>query len=162
MQQTKTTLTKPSDLELVFTRIFDAPRDLVFKAWTEPEHVVKWWGPNGFSTTSLEMNVKPGGTWRLVMHGPDGTDYKNRIVYMEVVKPERLVYRHVGEEGEGEEQVQMHVVVTFEAIGKQTKVSMQMVFGSAEERTRVIEKYGADKGAVETLQRLADYLDGIN
>src|SRR5262245_64936028 len=83
-----------ADRELIFTRIFDAPRELVFAAWTDPQHLAQWWGPQGFTTTIHEMDVRPGGVWRLTMHGPDGRDYRNRIVTLEVLKPERLVFRH--------------------------------------------------------------------
>jgi len=76
-----------SDREIVTTRVVDAPRELVFRAWTEPEHVGQWWGPNGFTSTIQEMDVRPGGVWRLVMHGPDGTDYPNESIYLEVVRP---------------------------------------------------------------------------
>ena len=76
-----------ADREIAATRIFDAPRELVWKAWTDPKHVAQWWGPNGFTNTIHEMNVSPGGVWRFMMHGPDGTDYPNRIVFIEVVEP---------------------------------------------------------------------------
>jgi hypothetical protein len=75
------------DREIAATRVFAAPRELVWKVWTEPEHVVRWWGPNGFTTTTHSMDVKSGGVWRFVMHGPDGHDYQNKITYLEVVKP---------------------------------------------------------------------------
>ena len=73
--------------EIVTTRLLNAPRALVFEAWTDPHHVAQWWGPNGFTNTIHEMDVTPGGVWRFVMHGPDGVDYPNRIVYIEVVNP---------------------------------------------------------------------------
>src|ERR1700691_6347537 len=104
-----------SDRALIFTPIFDAPPDLVFEAWTKPEHVAQWWGPQGFSTTISEMDVRPGGIWRLVMRGPDGTDYKNKIVFLEVVKPERLVYKHEPEKGT--EPSTHETTVTFESQG---------------------------------------------
>src|ERR1700674_4219468 len=84
-----------SDREIVVARVLDAPRALVFKMWTDPKHVAQWWGPNGFTITTYEMNVAPGGVWRFVMHGPDGRDYQNRVVYREIVEPERIVYEHV-------------------------------------------------------------------
>src|SRR5271155_1615963 len=84
-----------SDREIVTMRVFEAPRELVFAAWTEPKHVAQWWGPNGFTNTIYEMDVRPGGVWRFVMHGPDGVDYQNKIVFVEVVKSQRLVYDHV-------------------------------------------------------------------
>jgi uncharacterized protein YndB with AHSA1/START domain len=79
-----------TDREIVTTRVFDAPREMVFDAWTDPKHIGQWWGPIGFTTTTHEMDVRPGGVWRFTMHGPDGRDYKNRIVYTEIVRPERL------------------------------------------------------------------------
>jgi uncharacterized protein YndB with AHSA1/START domain len=93
----------PADREMVITRVINAPRALVFKAWTKPAHIGNWWGPRGFTTTTHSMDVRPGGEWRFVMHGPDGTDYQNRIVDLEVVEPERLVYDHFGEAGDERE-----------------------------------------------------------
>jgi uncharacterized protein YndB with AHSA1/START domain len=142
--------------EIVATRVFDAPRELVFAMWTDPKHVGKWWGPRGFTTTIQEMDVRPGGTWRLVMHGPDGRDYKNRIVYLEVLKPERLVYKHEPEEGS--EPVSILVTVTFAAEGAKTRMHMQMLFPSAEELHRVEQKYGAIEGLQQTLSRLEEEL----
>jgi uncharacterized protein YndB with AHSA1/START domain len=145
-----------SDREIVFTRVFDAPRELVFSAWSDPQHVAHWWGPNGFTLTTFEMSVKPGGVWRFIMHGPDGADYPNRIVFDEIVKPERLVYSHGG--GKPGDSVDFQVTVTFAAQGKQTRLTMRMVFPSAAERDRVVKEYGAIEGGKQTLARLADYL----
>ena len=86
--------TGTADREIVVSRVFDAPRELVWEAWTNPKHVANWWGPTGFSTTIEKMDVRPGGEWKHVMHGPDGTDYPNHSVFIEVVKPERIVYSH--------------------------------------------------------------------
>src|SRR5689334_2461741 len=79
-----------SERELLITRLINAPRDLVWDAWTKPEHVQHWWGPDGFTNTIHEMEVKPGGVWRFMMHGPNGMNFPNRIVFHEVVKPEKL------------------------------------------------------------------------
>jgi uncharacterized protein YndB with AHSA1/START domain len=152
----------PSDLaarSIITTRLFDAPRELVFEAFTEPQHLAHWWGPNGFTLTVHSMEVRPGGTWRFVMHGPDGTDYENRIVYDEVVRPERLVYRHGG--GDEVEPVQFHVTVTFEDEGGKTRLTMRALFPSAAERERVAKKYGAVEGAQQTLARLAEHLAAL-
>src|ERR1700733_13330918 len=86
--------------EIIMTRIFDAPRELVFEMWTDPKRLAHWWGPRGFTPTIQEMDVRPGGSWKMIMHGPDGVDYPNHSVFVEVVKPERLVYTHGGR-GEG-------------------------------------------------------------
>ncbi|HEX4084906.1 MAG TPA: SRPBCC family protein, partial [Chthoniobacteraceae bacterium] len=82
--------------EIIISRVFDAPRETVWEAITDPEQVVQWWGPHGFSTTIQEMDLRPGGVWNHVMHGPDGANYPNRSVFTEVVKPERLSYSHGG------------------------------------------------------------------
>jgi uncharacterized protein YndB with AHSA1/START domain len=145
--------------ELTLTRTFDAPRELVFEAWTNPKHLVHWWGPNGFTTTVQEMDVKPGGTWRLVMHGPDGREYHNRIVFLEAEKPARLVYKHEPEPGS--EPVSFQTTVTFAAEGTQTKVTLQMLFPSAEVRELVVRTYHAEEGGIQTLGRLAAHLPGM-
>lgn len=144
------------DREILLTRVFDAPQELVYRAWTTPELLVNWYGPNGFRTTVHEMDVRPGGEWRLTMRGPDGRDYRNRIVFVEVDAPERLVYKHEPEAGS--EPVSFVTTVTFEARGAQTEVTLHMVFQTAEMRRHVAEDYGAVEGAKQTLARLAEHL----
>ena len=146
-----------ADREIVLSRLLDAPRELVFDVWTDPKQIVQWWGPRGFTTTSQEMSVTPGGVWRFVMHGPDGRDYKNKIIYTEVVKPERLVYRHAGEDEH--EDVRFHVTVTFQAQGRKTLLTMRSLFATAQEREEVVTKYGALEGGRQTLERLAEYVE---
>jgi uncharacterized protein YndB with AHSA1/START domain len=146
-----------ADREIVLSRLLDAPRELVWQAWVDPKQVVQWWGPLGFTTTTQEMAVTPGGMWRFVMHGPDGTDYKNKIIFTEVVKPERLVYRHAGEEAT--EDVKFHVTVTFEAQGRKTLLTMRSLFETAQERDEVVTKYGAIEGGQQTLERLAAHVE---
>src|SRR5438477_11456746 len=110
--------------ELVVERIFDAPREKVWRAFTEAKQLDQWWGPNGFRNETHAMELKVGGTWRYVMHGPDGKDWPNWIRYQEIVRHERLVYDHGGE---GDEP-HFNVTLTFEPAGKQTKVTMRSVF----------------------------------
>lgn len=142
------------DREISATRIYDAPRELVWKLWTDPKHIVQWWGPNGFTTTIREMDVKPQGVWRFIMHGPDGRDYKNRIVYLEVKKPERLVYKHSPERDT--EPVNFEVTVDFSDKGGKTQIDMRMIFPSPAERDFVVKQHGAVEGLTQTLARLAD------
>jgi uncharacterized protein YndB with AHSA1/START domain len=142
-----------ADREIVMTRLFDAPRELVFKAWTDPKQIPQWWGPKGFTTTVREMTVKPGGLWRYIMHGPDGTDYNNRVVYNEVVSPERLDYIH----GSDEEPNQFHVTVTFAEEDGKTRITSRMLFPSAE-ACEAVKKFGAIEGGNQTLDRLAAHL----
>jgi len=145
-----------ADREIVIARVFDAPRERVFKVWTDPAHVTQWWGPTGFTSTIQEMDVRPGGVWRLVMHGPDGTDYPNKIVYTEIVEPERLVYVHGDDSGDASHD--FHVTVTFEDQAGKTLLTMKSVFASAAERNRVVEEFGAIEGGNQTLDRLGEYL----
>ena len=140
------------DREIVATRIFEAPRDLVFQMWTDPNHVSRWWGPNGFKTTIHEMDVRPGGAWRFVMHGPDGTDYRNEVIYDEVVPPERLTYTHVS-------GPRFRMVATFGDEGGRTRLSVRMIFETAAQRDKTIEEFGAVEGLNQTLGRLAEQLD---
>jgi uncharacterized protein YndB with AHSA1/START domain len=147
--------TLTSDREITVTRVFDAPRELVFEAWTDPEQVVQWWGPFGFTTTIQEMDVRPGGVWRFVMHGPDGTNYNNHVVFEEVVKPKRLVYRHGG--GEENDIKEFHVTVTFDEDEGKTRLTLRLVAESPAERDRMVE-FGALEGGKQTLERLAEYL----
>ena len=136
---------------IVTTRVFDAPRELVFAAWTDPKHLVQWWGPNGFTTTVHSIDVRPGGVWRFVMHGPDGRDYQNKIVFVEIAKPERLVYDHVS-------GPKFHVTVTFAERGKKTEVTVRMLFDTAAQRDFTVKEFGAVEGLQQTLGRLATYL----
>jgi uncharacterized protein YndB with AHSA1/START domain len=145
-----------ADRELVVTRVFDAPPELVFEAWTNPKHLPHWWGPYGFRTAIHHLDLRPGGDWRLTMRGPDGTDFQNHIVFVEIVKPERLVFRH--EPKEGTEPVRFETAVVFASVSRKTEVTLRMVFPSAAERDRVIAKYHADEGGRQTLARLAAYL----
>jgi uncharacterized protein YndB with AHSA1/START domain len=144
-----------SDREIVLTRVYDAPRELVFRMFTDPEHVRQWWGPNGFTTTTHTMDVRPGGVWRFVMHGPDGTDYPNLITYAEVARPERLAYQHGSDESE---PAHFEVTVTFQEQDGKTTVTMRSIFPTAAARDHVVEKVGAIEGGKQTLARLADHL----
>jgi uncharacterized protein YndB with AHSA1/START domain len=145
-----------ADREIVVSRLFDAPRERVFAAWADPKHLAQWWGPNGFTTTTHTFDLRPGGVWRFVMHGPDGTDYKNRIVFIEVAEPNRIVYKHAGEEGD--EPVTFQTTVTFADEGGKTRLTMRAVFATAAERAEVVQKHGALEGAHQTIARLGEYL----
>ena len=147
------------DREIVLKRTLDAPRELVFEVWTDPKHLLQWWGPNGFTLTIREINVTVGGVWRFIMHGPDGRDYNNKIVFIEVVKPERLVYRHSGEEGT--EPVSFQTTVTFADRDGKTDLTLRAVFDTNEARDAAIRTHGAVEGGKQTLGRLGVYLAGL-
>lgn len=146
-----------ADREIVITRVVAAPRELVWDAMTNPEHVVHWWGPRGFTTTVEKMDVRPGGEWKHVMHGPDGADYPNYSVFQEVVKPERLVFAHGGGKS-GSPGAHFVATWTFEAVDDRTRVTIHMLFRTPEDRNIVIREYGAVEGGKQTLQRLDEFL----
>lgn len=146
--------------EIAGTRIYDAPRALVFAAFTDPKHLEKWWGPNGFTITVHSFEFRAGGVWRFVMHGPDGRDYQNKVVFDEIVPDERLVYRHVGVEGH--DPAHHRTVVTFADEGGKTRLTWRMTFPSAGERNRIAVEYGAVEGLQQTMSRLAGYVTQHN
>lgn len=146
-----------TDREIVISRVFDAPRELVWETMTKPEHVVHWWGPNGFTNTLLKMDFCVGGEWSHIMHGPDGTDYPNKSIFTAIVEPERIELSNGGKH-KGDPNANFDATWTFEVVGKQTKVIIHLFFPTAEARNMVVEKHGAIEGGKQTLARLADYV----
>jgi uncharacterized protein YndB with AHSA1/START domain len=150
-----------ADREIVLSRVFDAPRALVWKVWADPEHISRWWGPIGFTTTTIERDLRPGGVWRFVFRGPDGREYMNLVTYLEVVEPERLAYKHGGEVDL--EPVNFHVLVTFEEVSAgKTKLTMRSTFPSSKARDFVLREYNALEGGKQTLTRLGEYLEAMS
>ncbi|MED5018292.1 SRPBCC family protein [Paenibacillus chibensis] len=115
-----------AETELVASREFDVPRELVFRAWTTPDLLARWWGPKGFTHTFYECDVRPGGAWKFTMHGPDGTDYPNHNVFVEVMPSERIVLDHLS----GHE---FRITATFEDFEGRTKVTFRQLFKIKEE-----------------------------
>lgn len=141
--------------EIAIVRTFDAPRELVWEVWTKPEHIGQWWGPRGFTNTTEQMDVRPGGTWRVIMHGPDGRDYPNEITYLELDPPARLVY------SQGGIGPTMRVTVLFNDLGGRTELDMCMVFATVEDRNLVAEKFGAVEGLTQCMDRLGEHLAAL-
>jgi uncharacterized protein YndB with AHSA1/START domain len=144
---------KQEENVLIHTRMLDAPRDLVWEVWTNPEHVKEWWGPNGFSLTTKSMNVEPGKVWDFVMHGM-GRDWDNKIEYAEVKKPSLLSYKHSGEGADYD----FTVTILFEAVEGKTLLTMKSVFKSKEIIDELNRRVNAIEGGKQTLNRLEDYL----
>jgi len=143
--------------EIVITRMIGAPRELVFEAFTRVRHLSRWWGPEGFTTTTRSFEFRVGGEWDFVMHGPDGTDYQEWITWREIVPPERIAMLH-GESRDDPNAFQS--VMTFERAGEQTRVVSRAVFPSKELRDEAAEKYHAIELGEETLRNLAAYVAG--
>ena len=140
--------------EMIVSRLIQAPRDLVWKAFTDPAHLAHWWGPLGFTTTTHAFDLRVGGEWRNTMHGPEGTDYPNRLRFREVVEGERVVYDH--DDGNDESPEAFRTTLSFTDLGGATHVVLRAAFLSAEACRLVAEKYGALEGGTQTLARLAD------
>jgi uncharacterized protein YndB with AHSA1/START domain len=145
-----------TDREIVTTRVFDAPPEMVWEAWASPTLLAKWWGPRGFTTTTSAFDLRPGGSWVHTMHGPDGRDYPHRLVFEEVVRPERIAWIHHG--GVDGMPIEFRHSVTFTRRGSKTELTLRAVFATAAERNANAEKYGAVEGARQTLERLAELL----
>ncbi|MCR8644330.1 SRPBCC family protein [Paenibacillus sp. N1-5-1-14] len=143
--------------ELIVSRLFQAPRELVFSTWTNPEHLPQWWGPSEFTITTQEINVREGGVWNYIMHGPDGVDYDNQITYHQVVSPEIIEYSH----GESNDPEQFRVFVTFEDQDGHTALTMRSIFRSAEELEFVAREYGAVEASKSTLDRLEQHIQSL-
>ena len=148
--------TPPDIPEISASRLFDEPRDLVFDAFSSPGHLSNWWGPTGFTLTTHEMTFAPGGVWRFVMYGPDGRDYKNKIVFREIERPERISYVHPGDEGT--EPVRNEVTISFIEENGKTRLTWRMRFPTIAERDRIDREYGAAQGLAQTLTRLDAYV----
>jgi len=141
--------------ELTISKTLNAPVELVWEAWTKPEHIANWWGPNGFTNTITKMDINPGGEWNLVMHSPDGIDYKNKSVFKEIVRYKKIVYQHISSPC-------FTATIEFEAEGEQTHLNWHMLFDTAEEFIRVVKTFKADEGLKQNIEKLNVYLAGMS
>ncbi len=149
--------TKP---ELVITRVFDAPRELVWKAWTDPERMKRWWGPHGFTNPVCELDARPGGAIRIDMRGPGGTVYPMTGVYQEIREPERLVFTSAALDEQGKPLFEVLNTVTFAEHGGKTTLTVQArVSKATAEAAPYLE--GMEEGWSQSLDRLADYLGNV-
>lgn len=147
-----------SEREIVVTRSIEAPRRLVFEAYTDVGHLSNWWGPNGFTTTTNSFEFRPGGIWDFTMHGPDGTDYPNWIEWLEISPPELIVLRHGSQPDDPQAFIS---TVTIVERGDVSVVTLRSLFNTRSQRDEVEEKYHAIEGAEQTLGRLAHHVSGL-
>jgi len=141
---------------LFIERLFDAPRDLVFKAWTDPEHMAQWWGPKGFASTVQKFEFRPGGAYLIHMRSPQGTDHWSQGIYQEIVSPEKLVMAGSWVDAQGNPTTPQTVLtVTFEDISGKTRLTLHQIFESESARN-------AHRGGwTSSLERLAEHLSSI-
>jgi uncharacterized protein YndB with AHSA1/START domain len=144
--------------EIVVSRIIDAPRELVFQAFTEVRHLSQWWGPEGFTTTTRSFEFREGGVWDFVMHGPDGTDYQEWITWTEIVPPERIAMLH----GESRDDPNaFESTLAFAPHGTATRLVMRTVFPTEQLRDQAVQQYHAVEAGEQTISNLAAYVAGI-
>ena len=150
-------VTRPSGRELVFSRLIAAPVELVWEAWSDVRHLHEWFGPIGFTATTEEFAFAAGGVWRLTMHGPDGTDYPNRIVFLTIEPKTRIVYANSWDLPDA--PLDFTVVVTFAAEGDGTRLILHMTFANDAAMQTAVERYGVLSGGIETFERIAEYVE---
>jgi uncharacterized protein YndB with AHSA1/START domain len=148
MQTTNESIAEIADLDIITTRVLNAPRELVFEAWTDPKHLDKWWGPNGFNNETYEFEFKVGGKWKFTMKSKWG-DFPSTIIYEEITPPSQLRYVHEGI---------FSSVVTFTEKDGKTTVVMRNTFPTIESLKEVVEKFGAVEGGKQTIARLDAYV----
>lgn len=140
--------------ELKMTRTVKAPIDLVWKVWTEPEHLVQWWGPNGHTTTIHKMDFREGGEWKLTLHNQaNGQDYPNRSIFREIVPLQKIVFEHFNP----------HFIATvlFEVKGEETQIEWNSLFDTEEMLETVINVFNAKEGQAQNFERLKRYLERL-
>jgi uncharacterized protein YndB with AHSA1/START domain len=150
-------ITRPSGREVVFSRLIAAPVALVWEIWSSVRHLHEWFGPTGFTTTTQEFAFVPGGVWRFTMHGPDGTDYPNRIVFRTIEPTTRIVYENSWDLPDA--PLDFTVVVTFATEGEGTRLILHMTFANDAAMQTAVERYGVLNGGVETFERIAEYVE---
>ena len=144
-------MSNTADREIVITRLLNAPIELVWEVWTNPNHIKNWWGPNGFTNTITKMEISPEGEWDLIMHGPDGTDYKNKSIFKEIIPHQKLVYEHVT-------GPKFTATIQFEKQGEQTYLRWQMLFDTKEELIQTVKAFNAAEGLKQNVDKLDAYL----
>src|SRR5438105_3121393 len=153
----KLDVTTPTDKEIVMTRVFDAPRDLVFEAHSSCEHMSRWWGPRRYVVSTCDIDFRPGGAWRMVQAGADGMEFGFHGEFREIVPPERITWTFEFEGMPGHVSVQ---TVTFEERDGKTTLTATAVFDTVEDRDGMLQS-GMEEGAAETYDRLDEYLEAL-
>jgi uncharacterized protein YndB with AHSA1/START domain len=136
--------------EMRITKILKAPIDLMWEVWTNPEHIVNWWGPKSFTTTIHQMNLEVGGGWLLTLHGEDGTNFPNRSIFKEIIPFKKIVYEHFNPH--------FFTTVLFEPDGDETLIDWSLLFDTTEMRDIIVKAHKADEGQKQNLEKLEKYL----
>jgi len=143
--------TNTADRELRISRVLNAPIELVWEVWTDPQHLKHWWGPDGFTNTITKMEMRKGGQWNLVMHGPDGTDYKNETIIVDIIKHRKIVDDHIS-------GPRFLATIDFEAQGNKTRIDWHMLFETKALFIKTVKTFKADEGLKQNVSRMEQYL----
>ncbi len=141
---------KTENREMRITNTYMAPIELMWEVWTNPEHIINWWGPSGFTSTIHTMDLKEGGEWKLTLHGPDGTNFPNNSIFKEIIPLKKIVFEHFNP----------HFITTviFDAKGNETEIDWTLLFDTAETRETIIKVHKADEGQQQNIKKLERYL----
>ena len=133
---------------------FNAPIELVWEVWTNPEHIINWWGPAGFTSTVHSMDLSEGGEWKLTLHGPDGTNYPNRSIYKEIIPFRKIVFEHFNP----------HFITTvlFNPKGEGTEIDWSLLFDTVEMHDVVVKAHKADEGQRQNMEKLEKYFQDLS
>jgi len=142
------------DREIFLSRTLNAPVALVWEVWTQPEHIANWWGPTGFTNTISTMDMRAGGEWNLVMHGPDGKDYINKSIFKEVILHKKIVYEHVS-------YPRLVATIEFAEQGDKTLITWHMLFESREQFIEVAKAHKVVEGQKQNVEKLEAYLAAL-
>lgn len=149
----KTAKDNTTNRQLRITEMINAPVELVWKVWTNPKHVAQWWGPNGFTNTIHTMEVAEAGEWRLTMHGPDGKNYPNKSVFVEIVRQKKIVFQHFNPD--------YIATIIFTPVEKQTFLEWTMLFETTEMFETVVKVFKADEGLKQNVEKLTAYIETL-
>lgn len=156
MTERKEAIVPHDGREIILSRLIRAPRQILFQAWIDPDKLAWWWGPKGFSISIQSFNIETGGAWKFVLHGPDGIDYRNRVVFIEVLEPERISFSQSSDTDNDPDQ--FNTTVTFEDQDDCTLLHMRLIFKTTEARNHVIRSYDGIEAAEQSLDRLEELM----
>ena len=144
---------RAKEKKLQAVKVFKVPSDLMWKVWTDPEHIVNWWGPDGFTSTIHKMDFQEKGEWKLTLHGPDGTNYPNRSIFREIIPFKKIVFEHFNP----------HFITTilFEPKDEDTQLDWSMLFDTDEMGDIIIKAHKAEEGLKQNIERLEKYLSKL-
>lgn len=156
MNERKEAIVPHDGREIILSRLIRAPRHIVFQAWIDPDKLATWWGPKGFTISVQSFNIETGGAWKFVMHGPDGIDYRNRVVFIEVLAPERIAFSQSSDTDNDPDT--FNTTVTFEDQDDCTLLNMRLIFKTTEARNHVIQAYDGIEAAEQSLDQLEELM----